>query len=98
MEEKADWNRNFSLSLKLSLTALLIFGMVPASMVAQTTPPSDPERVVISISPQFAAIPTEGTQQFTATVRGASNDAVIWLVNGVIGGNPTVGTSTTSDN
>ncbi len=32
------------------------------------------------------------TQQFTATVKGTSNTAVTWSVNGVSGGNSTVGT------
>ena len=37
-----------------------------------------------------------GTQQFTATIQGTSNTAVTWAVNGVVGGNATVGTISTS--
>ena len=33
-----------------------------------------------------------GTQQFSATVQGATNTAVIWAVNGVAGGNSSLGT------
>ena len=34
--------------------------------------------------------------QFTATVTGTTNTAVTWSVNGVAGGNSTVGTISTS--
>jgi len=37
-------------------------------------------------------LPTGGPQQFAATVTGASNTFVTWEVNGIIGGNFTVGT------
>lgn len=46
---------------------------------------------VISI-PSSATLPAGGSQQFAATVTGASNTSVTWEVNGVIGGNSTVGT------
>jgi len=42
--------------------------------------------------PSAATLPTGGPQQFAATVTGASNTFVTWEVNGVIGGNATVGT------
>ena len=79
-------------SLMPSIAVLLMLGAVPASAVAQTSPMELPEKLVVSISPQFAAISTEGVQQFKATVRGTDHDEVIWLVNGVIGGNSVVGT------
>src|SRR5439155_16038186 len=48
----------------------------------------------------LAALPISvgagGTQQFTATVRNTSNTAVTWQVNGVTGGNATVGTISSS--
>ncbi len=49
-----------------------------------------------------AVVPTSATpaigqsRQFSATVRNASNTSVVWKVNGVVGGNATVGTITTS--
>jgi hypothetical protein len=52
--------------------------------------------VAVSISPTSASVPTNATQQFTATVSGTSNTAVNWQVNGVAGGNSTVGTISTS--
>jgi len=36
------------------------------------------------------------TKQFTATVQNSSNTSVIWKVNGVAGGNSTVGTVSAS--
>ena len=52
--------------------------------------------VSITISPASATVAAGGTQQFTATVENASNTAVTWQVNGVTGGNATVGTISSS--
>ena len=46
----------------------------------------------ISISPTTATVAAGGTQQFTATVMGETNNAMTWSVDGVNGGNTTVGT------
>lgn len=48
----------------------------------------------IKVSPSgYVAIGPSATQQYVATVSGATGStAVIWLVNGVVGGNSTVGT------
>lgn len=55
---------------------------------SSTTPPA----VTVSVSPATASVVTGTTQQFTATVANATNTAVTWQVNGVAGGNATVGT------
>lgn len=55
-----------------------------------------PPVVAVGVSPATAAIQTGGTQQFTATVTGTSNQSVTWSVNGVTGGNATVGTISTA--
>jgi hypothetical protein len=52
--------------------------------------------VSVTISPTSATVTAGGTQQFTATVQNASNTAVTWQVNGVAGGNATVGTISSS--
>lgn len=57
---------------------------------------STPIPTGISISPLSATVATGATQQFTATVQNASNTAVTWQVNGVTGGNPMVGTISSS--
>lgn len=59
-------------------------------------PPPAPSAVSISISPTSADLSPEATQQFTATVSGASNPAVTWNVSGVAGGSAASGTITTS--
>ncbi len=59
-----------------------------------TAPPA--QQIAVSVSPNTAQMLPGETQQFTATVTGATNTAVIWSVNGVNGGNSTVGTVNTS--
>ena len=51
-------------------------------------------QVSVSISPTSATVQTGATQQFAATVTGSTNTLVNWQVNGVAGGNSTVGTVT----
>lgn len=46
----------------------------------------------IAVSPASAMVVTGSTQQFSASVNGVASTAVQWLVNGVTGGNATVGT------
>jgi len=48
--------------------------------------------VTVSISPPSAQISAGASVQFTATVQNASNPAVNWQVNGIPGGNSSVGT------
>jgi hypothetical protein len=50
------------------------------------------QRVQVAVSPSSASVGTFLTQQFTPTVTGTTNTAVTWAVNGVVGGNATVGT------
>ncbi len=60
------------------------------------SPPPPPSNISVSVSPPSTTLDTAGSQQFTATVTGTSNTAVNWNVNGVLGGNATVGTITSS--
>jgi hypothetical protein len=55
-----------------------------------------PPPVSITISPTSASVRINRTKQFTATVQNTQNTAVTWKVNGVAGGNSTVGTISTS--
>jgi len=57
-----------------------------------STPP--PQPVTVSVTPASASVPAQGSQFFTAIVTNTSNTAVTWKVNGVTGGNSTVGTMT----
>jgi hypothetical protein len=47
--------------------------------------------VKVTVSPNNVGVETNHTQQFSATVVNATNTAVTWQVNGVLGGNNTVG-------
>ncbi len=47
---------------------------------------------VVTISPTSAVLFPKAAQQFTATVSGTATPSVTWTVNGVVGGNATVGT------
>jgi len=48
--------------------------------------------VAVSVTPANVSLKAGGTQAFSATVTNTSNTAVTWQVNGVTGGNSTVGT------
>jgi len=50
----------------------------------------------VSISPSAATVANFGTQQFTASVNGSPSTAVNWEVNGIAGGNQSVGFISTS--
>jgi len=52
--------------------------------------------VSVQVSPNLATVLVEQTQQFSAVVGNAQNTAVTWAVNGIAGGNSTVGTISTS--
>lgn len=52
--------------------------------------------IVIAVSPLNVTVNLAQTQQFTATVSGTANTAVTWNVNGVAGGNATIGTISAS--
>jgi hypothetical protein len=67
---------------------------VTATSVADTTKSASAAVTVITmtISPQTASIAPNGTQQFTVTIAGTSNVGVTWQVDGINGGNNSVGT------
>src|SRR5256884_445589 len=52
--------------------------------------------VSVTASPNSATVAAGGTQPFTAMVQNTSNAAVTWQVNGMTGGNATVGTISSS--
>lgn len=55
-------------------------------------PPPPPP--VVAVTPTSASVETGKAQQFTASVTGAANTAVVWSVNTIAGGNSFVGTIT----
>ncbi len=52
--------------------------------------------IEIQISPTTAQLHVGGTLQFSATESGALNNTIVWMVNGTVGGNATVGSISTS--
>jgi len=65
----------------------------PASVTITATSQADTTKSVsFATNLTSASLQVTGTQQFTATVTGATDAAVTWAVNGVAGGNSTVGT------
>jgi hypothetical protein len=48
-------------------------------------------QIVVSVTPVTPTVNVFGTQQFSATVTGATNTAVNWQVNGVTGGSQATG-------
>ncbi|HWG38543.1 MAG TPA: hypothetical protein VN690_12575 [Terriglobales bacterium] len=78
-----------------------------ASVTVTATSVQDPTRaasaevdfvqpILVNIDPTSATINLGTSQLFKATVTGTSNTAVAWTVNGVAGGNPTLGTINSS--
>lgn len=72
--------------LGLSPATLLAVMIVPSFLNAQTN------QIAVQIYPGKASITIGATVTFTAYVSYTTNKAVNWLVNGVVGGNSTVGT------
>jgi len=52
--------------------------------------------VAVTITPTSASVVAKKTQQFSATVSETTNSAITWQVNGVSGGNSSVGTVSSS--
>jgi serine protease len=52
--------------------------------------------VTVAVTPATASVQTGGMRTFTAAVTNSSNTAVTWSVNGVAGGNSTVGMISTA--
>ena len=61
---------------------------------SSTPPPAS--NVTVSLNQSSMNVAVGGTAQFTATVKGTTNTAVNWSVDGVAGGNATTGTVSAS--
>ncbi|HUA17969.1 MAG TPA: hypothetical protein VMB25_04435 [Bryobacteraceae bacterium] len=62
-----------------------------ATVTITSAPAPSTKPVSVTIWPVKATVRVDRTKQFTATVKNSSNTAVTWVVNGVAGGNSTVG-------
>lgn len=73
-------------------TSVAVPSAIGSATVSVVNPPPPPPPVTITISPTSATVRVGRTKQFSATVSNTSNTAVTWKVNGITGGNSTVGT------
>ena len=67
---------------------------IPAASGSATvtvTGPVAPPVVTVTVTPGLVSVRINRNAKFTATVQGTSNHAVTWKVNGITGGNSTVG-------
>jgi hypothetical protein len=78
-----------SAQASVPVVATMPDGAVSNSMPVTVT--AAPSGVTITITPQSASVRVKRSRQFRATVTGAANTSVVWKVNGIAGGNTTVG-------
>lgn len=77
----------------LSGLAAAVLLMLAACGNNGNNPPNTPS---VTVSPATANVQEGMQQQFTATVSNTTDNAITWQVNGVTGGNATVGTITSA--
>jgi len=79
-------------TLTVHATSTAVPSAIGSASVTITNPaPPPPPPVSVAISPTSASVQVGRTQRFEATVENTSNTKVSWLVNGIAGGNTTVG-------
>jgi hypothetical protein len=69
--------------------SFLVFSLLGLSIAASAA-------VTVTVHPGRAPLTLTQSQQFTAVVANTTNHSVIWAVDGIVGGNSTVGTISTS--
>ena len=72
--------------------AAIILSLLAWGCGGSSAPPPPPSNVSITIFPDSTTVQVNTTQRFIATVTGTSNTMVSWTVNGIPGGNSTIGT------
>ena len=63
---------------------------------ASGPPPPPPPSIVVAVTPKVSSVLLGNAQAFTAEVTNTADTSVTWSVNGVNGGNASVGTISTS--
>ena len=77
---------------RVFIAAVAAIGVQGCGGGASSTPPPPPQVVTVAVTSSASSVLLGNMQQFTATVTGTSNTAVSWSVNGISGGNSTLGT------
>jgi hypothetical protein len=76
----------------LGLVLALLFVNASCTGTTKSSPGSTPpSQVIVSVTPTAANVRAGAGQPFAASVTGTTNQSVTWSVNGVAGGNATVG-------
>jgi len=85
-------------SLTTSLPPGALTGLVTVTTALGSATSPEPFRVLglLTISPAGAVLVPNGTQQFTALEAGSPTTEITWAVNGIVGGDATVGTISSS--
>src|ERR1700682_872534 len=86
--------RNLSFAEGNTMRRLWLSAAIVGTLIGQSGC-GGTQTVAVTISPTSATVRLGQAQQFTATVTGNSNTNVTWTVNGVNGGNTSVGTVST---
>jgi len=79
-------------ALPINVTVQAASHAMPSVIGSASVTVVNPPPVTVTISPTSATVKFGGTKQFTATVQNSTNQSVTWEVNGIVGGNSTVGT------
>ncbi len=80
--------RRASLGLVLALSCMNVSCTGTTKSTPGSTPPA---QITVSVTPTAANVRAGAGQPFAASVTGSTNQGVTWSVNGVVGGNATVG-------
>jgi len=72
----------------MALILATVFGLSGCGSGGSAPPPA----VRVSVSPNSANVPSGASLQFSATVENSSDQEVVWQVNGVAGGDGSMGT------
>jgi hypothetical protein len=80
--------RRASLGLVLALVLVHVSCTGTTKSGGGSTPPA---QIAVNVTPTAANVRAGAGQPFSATVTGTTNQSVTWSVNGVVGGNATVG-------
>jgi hypothetical protein len=93
---RTDYNINRRRLLRRALSSLAFLLILIQVGCAGTTPgkqnPPPPPEISISITPTSANVRAGTSQTFASTLTGTTNQSVMWSVNGISGGNSTLGT------
>ena len=80
--------------LTIGIVCSLIGCSGGGGQAASVAPPASTSSVVVSVNPGSTSLTTGTSFSLAATVSGTTDTAVSWAVDGIVGGNATVGTIT----